>query len=169
MGRKKRPIFAVVAADVRSPRDGRYIEDLGRYYPLDDPARVELKDERVLHWLRVGAQPTHTVRNLLSKHGILLGLHMERKGAEEDEIVAAVGEHRERWTERAKASTKITVAQRKQMVLEAEAEAVRERESAAAEARKKAAAAKAAAKQEKAKAQAEAAEKQSDDTSGDAE
>ncbi|HAY37835.1 MAG TPA: 30S ribosomal protein S16, partial [Bacteroidetes bacterium] len=72
MGRKKRPIYAIVSADARSPRDGRYIEDLGRYAPLDEPATMSLKNDRILHWLEAGAQPSDTVRSLLSKEGIML-------------------------------------------------------------------------------------------------
>ena len=70
MGRKKRPIYAVVAADVRSPRDGRYIEDIGRYEPLNEPAVVTLRDDRALYWLEQGAQPTDTVRSLPWVRGV---------------------------------------------------------------------------------------------------
>ena len=76
MGRKKRPVFGVVAADSRFPRDGRYIEDLGRYEPLDEPNSVKLNNERILYWLENGAQPSDTVRSILSKHGLMLALHM---------------------------------------------------------------------------------------------
>lgn len=158
MGRKKRPIWAVVAADVRAPRDGRFIEDLGRYYPQEEPARVELKDERIVHWLTVGAQPTDTVRSLLRRQGLLLGMHLQRKGVNPEEIEAAVAEHRTRHTEIAKAAAKLTPTQRKAQVMEAEAQAAAEREAAEAEARRKAAAEKAKAETEaRKKAEAEAA------------
>ena len=90
MGRKKLPIYALVAADARSPRDGRYIEDLGRYEPLSEPATVRLKEDRILYWLGEGAQPSHTVRNLLSGQGVMLRLHLLRKGKTEEEIEQAV-------------------------------------------------------------------------------
>ena len=71
MGAKKRPFFRIVAADSRSPRDGRFIELLGTYNPFTNPAQVNLKEEEILKWLNNGAQPSDTVRNLLSKQGIM--------------------------------------------------------------------------------------------------
>lgn len=138
MGRKKLPIWAVVAADVRSPRDGRFIEDLGRYYPLEEPARVELKDERVLYWLSVGAQPTGTVRSLLSRQGILLRQHLERKGRAADDIAEAVREHCERRTAAAQRRRKMTSADRRAAALKEEADFAARREAAQAAARQKA-------------------------------
>ena len=70
LGAKKRPFYRVVVADQRSPRDGRFIENIGRYQPLDDPSVIEIDEERALHWLRVGAQPSNTVRVLMTKVGI---------------------------------------------------------------------------------------------------
>src|SRR5262245_60477625 len=70
MGAKKRPFFRVVVADQRSPRDGRFIENIGKYHPLDDPSVIEIDQTRALHWLRVGAQPSDQVRNLMQKVGI---------------------------------------------------------------------------------------------------
>lgn len=70
-GRHKRPFYRIVAADSRKPRDGRYIEVLGTYDPLKTPAAVEIKQERVLEWLKQGAQPSVTVHNLLKKAGVL--------------------------------------------------------------------------------------------------
>ena len=70
MGKTKRPFYRVVVADQRSPRDGRFIENIGRYHPLDDPSVIEIDDERALHWLRVGAQPSNTVKVLMTKTGI---------------------------------------------------------------------------------------------------
>lgn len=71
MGRRNRPFYRVVAADSRSPRDGKFIEVIGHYNPLTDPATVTIDEERALKWLRCGAQPTDTVRSLLSKLGIM--------------------------------------------------------------------------------------------------
>ena len=70
LGAKKRPFYRVVVADQRSPRDGRFIENIGRYQPLDDPSVIEIDEERALYWLRVGAQPSNTVLVLMSKVGI---------------------------------------------------------------------------------------------------
>ena len=67
-GRKGKPFYHVVVADSRAPRDGRYIERIGSYNPMTDPATVDLNFERALYWLNVGAQPTDTVRALIKKH-----------------------------------------------------------------------------------------------------
>ena len=71
MGAKKRPFYRIVAADSRSPRDGRFIELLGTYNPCTNPAQGNLKEEEILKWLNNGAQPSDTVKNLLSKQGIM--------------------------------------------------------------------------------------------------
>ncbi len=75
MGSKKKPFYRIVVADSRSPRDGRFIETVGTYNPLKDPAEVVLKEEDVLNWLQKGAQPSDTVRNILSKEGIMQKHH----------------------------------------------------------------------------------------------
>lgn len=71
MGAKKAPFYRIVAADSRAPRDGRFIELLGTYDPNCNPVKVTVKEERVLEWLNNGAQPSDTVKNLLSKQGII--------------------------------------------------------------------------------------------------
>lgn len=71
MGRKHRPFYRVVIADSRSPRDGAFIEVIGHYDPLTDPATVDINEEKALKWLTCGAQPTDTVRSLLRKLGII--------------------------------------------------------------------------------------------------
>jgi len=86
MGKKRQPIYKVVAADVRSPRDGKFFEAIGLYNPLTDPAQIDIAEDRVLYWLSVGAQPTKTVRNLLSKSGILLRRELVREGMDEAKI-----------------------------------------------------------------------------------
>jgi small subunit ribosomal protein S16 len=154
MGRKARPIYSVVATDSRSPRDGRFIEDLGRYSPLQEPAAVSLNQERVLYWLGQGAQPTDTVRNLLSKEGLLLAHSLRRKGKTEEEIQTALQEHQARRA--AKVGTvKLTAAQRRQQALEAERKRVAEQE---AELAKQRAQADAEAKRQAEEAQRRAAE-----------
>ncbi len=86
MGKKAYPVYKIVAADSRSPRDGRFIEAVGHYNPNAEPAVVTLKDERVSYWLNSGAQPTDTVRSILSREGFMLKLHLTRKGADETKI-----------------------------------------------------------------------------------
>jgi small subunit ribosomal protein S16 len=81
LGAKKRPFYRVVVADQRSPRDGRFIENIGRYQPMDDPSVIEIVEERALHWLRVGAQPSNTVRVLMTKVGIWERFTSEKKDA----------------------------------------------------------------------------------------
>jgi small subunit ribosomal protein S16 len=81
MGANKRPFYRVVVADQRSPRDGRFIENIGKYHPLEDPSLIEIDEERALHWLRVGAQPSAQVRNLMSKIGIWDTFVAERPSA----------------------------------------------------------------------------------------
>lgn len=71
MGRHKRPYYRIVAADSRMRRDGRCLEVLGTYDPLTDPSRTHLKEERILAWLKQGAQPSVTVRTLLRRTGLL--------------------------------------------------------------------------------------------------
>ena len=81
MGSNKRPFFRVVVADQRSPRDGRFIENIGKYHPLEDPSVIEIDQDRALHWLRVGAQPSNQVRNLMQKIGIWEEFVKERPSA----------------------------------------------------------------------------------------
>lgn len=69
-GAKKKPFYRIVVADSESPRDGKFLERVGTYDPLVDPARVALKTERIQYWLQQGAIPTDTVRSLLKKEGI---------------------------------------------------------------------------------------------------
>ncbi|MCM3665657.1 30S ribosomal protein S16 [Mesobacillus subterraneus] len=75
MGAKKSPFYRIVVADSRSPRDGRFIESVGTYNPVAQPAKVELNEELVLKWLNDGAKPSDTVRNLFSKQGIMEKFH----------------------------------------------------------------------------------------------
>jgi len=67
-GKTKQPSYRIVAKEARSPRTGKYIELLGHYNPLTNPAEVKLDEERIKHWLSSGAQPTNTVKNLIAKH-----------------------------------------------------------------------------------------------------
>jgi len=76
-GRKKLALYDVVVADARAPRDGRFIEKLGTYNPLTTPVTVDINDERAFHWVMNGAQPTDTVKAMLSYRGLLLRKHLQ--------------------------------------------------------------------------------------------
>lgn len=75
-GRKNYPFYQIIVADSRAPRDGKYIERIGSYNPNTNPATITLDFDRALYWLQVGAQPTDTVRNILSDEGVLLKKHL---------------------------------------------------------------------------------------------
>lgn len=92
-GKKKYPIYRVVAADMRSPRDGKYIEAVGQYNPNINPISLSIKEERVFHWLRKGAQPTDTVRTLLRRNGLWLKWTLQRRGTDEAKAQSII----ERW------------------------------------------------------------------------
>lgn len=76
-GRKKLAMYDVVVADARAPRDGRFIEKIGTYNPLTNPASIDLKEDRAFHWLMNGAQPSDTVKAMLSYRGIMLKKHLQ--------------------------------------------------------------------------------------------
>ncbi len=83
-GRRKQPFYHIVVADIRAPRDGRYIERIGSYNPMTSPATIQLDRDLALEWLEKGAQPTHTVRAMLKMQGVLYKKHLKRgveKGA----------------------------------------------------------------------------------------
>ncbi|NLX80962.1 MAG: 30S ribosomal protein S16 [Proteiniphilum sp.] len=75
-GRKNYAFYQIIVADSRAPRDGKYIERIGSYNPNTNPATITLDFDRALYWLQVGAQPTDTVRNILSNEGVLLKKHL---------------------------------------------------------------------------------------------
>ncbi|MBQ6654897.1 MAG: 30S ribosomal protein S16 [Erysipelotrichaceae bacterium] len=75
MGAKKAPSYRIVAADSRAPRDGRFIEIVGFYNPRTNPAEIKVDEEKALKWLAAGAQPSDTVRSILSKQGIMKKFH----------------------------------------------------------------------------------------------
>ena len=136
MGRKKKPHYRVVVADSASPRDGRFVETLGYYKPLSNPARLVIDLERVDHWISQGASPSGTVKSLISK---------ARRGG--DEIVAVGVED----PEEAKVKRAEEIAGRRAAEAKAAAEKAAEEEAAAAEA----AAAEAEATEEAPEAEAE--------------
>lgn len=71
MGAKKKPFYRIVVSDARTPRDGRFIEEIGYYNPLTEPADIQVDGERAQYWLSQGAQPSDTVRSLLKKSGTI--------------------------------------------------------------------------------------------------
>jgi len=79
MGAKKRPFYRIVVADARSPRDGKFIEEIGYYDPTTNPATVKIDEEKALKWLTDGAKPSDTVKSLLQKQGVIAKFAESRK------------------------------------------------------------------------------------------
>lgn len=79
MGAKKRPFYRVVVADSKSPRDGRFIEEIGYYDPTTDPETIKIDEERALTWLAKGAKPSDTAKSLLRKQGVMAKFAESRK------------------------------------------------------------------------------------------
>ena len=171
-GRKGYAFYSIVIADVRAPRDGKFTEKIGTYNPNTNPATVDLNFERALHWLEVGAQPTDTVRNILSDEGVLLMKHLKggvRKGAfDEAAAQAKFDAWKQNKASKAAAAVSKTAADKNAAAaarLEAEkkvnekiAEKVAEKKAAAAAAKAEAEAAAAAAAAEESAEEAPAAE-----------
>ena len=80
IGAKKSPFYRVVVSDSRSPRDGRFVEEIGTYNPLTEPAQIAVKEDRAIYWLQTGAQPSDSARHLLSQVGIMKKIHELRQG-----------------------------------------------------------------------------------------
>ena len=80
MGSKRKPFYRIVVADSRMPRDGRFIEEVGYYNPLTNPDEVKLEEDKIFEWLEKGAQPSYTVRSLLSKAGLMTRYHDAKYG-----------------------------------------------------------------------------------------
>lgn len=123
MGKKKQPIYKMVAADSRSPRDGKFLEAVGFYNPLTKPHTLELKEDRILYWLNVGAQPTHTVKSLLRQKGITLKKELISKGLDEEKVKSEM----ENWQKMKEAGSK----KRTEKKLSRKAKAKQEAEAAA--------------------------------------
>ena len=92
-GKKGYPVYKLVAADIRSPRNGGYIEALGQYNPNLNPVVVTLRENRIEHWLKNGARPTDTVRSILRRNGFWLRWTLTRQGKDENVVKSVV----ERW------------------------------------------------------------------------
>jgi len=133
MGKKKQPVYKVVAADSRSPRDGKFIEAIGLYNPKTNPATVEIKEDRALYWLGVGAQPTDTVKNILTNQGIILKQELTKKGLSEEQVSAKLDE----WKKFKEASltAKMKKREEKAKSKKASAEKAEEKSDSAAEAK----------------------------------
>lgn len=80
MGSKRKPFYRIVVADSRMPRDGRFIEEVGYYNPLTNHDEVKLEEDKIFEWLEKGAQPSDTVRSLLSKAGLMTRYHDAKYG-----------------------------------------------------------------------------------------
>ena len=173
-GRKNYAFYPIVIADSRAPRDGKFIERIGSYNPNTNPATVTLNFERALYWVNVGAQPTDTVRTILSQEGVLLMKHLQggvKKGAFDE---AEAQRRFDAWKQKKQASVdaaRTSVADAKELAAKqrladeqaknqakAEAVAKKKAEIAAAKAAEEAAAAAEAAPAEEAAPEAPAAE-----------
>jgi small subunit ribosomal protein S16 len=86
MGKKKQPIYRIVAADSRSPRDGRFIEEVGFYDPNKEPMIIKLSETKVVKWIKNGAQPTETVKSLFKRQGLSYKLNLIKRGLDESRI-----------------------------------------------------------------------------------
>jgi small subunit ribosomal protein S16 len=93
MGKKKMPLYHIVAADSRSARTGKFLEVVGRYEPMQNPALITTKEQRLFYWLKHGALPTDTVKSLLRRNGSWIKWSLTRKGADEGTIAKEM----EKW------------------------------------------------------------------------
>ena len=159
-GRKNYAFYPIVIADSRAPRDGRFIERIGSYNPNTNPATITLNFERALYWVNTGAQPTDTVRTILSNEGVLLMKHLQggvKKGAFDE---AEAEKRFNAWKQKKQAkvdSLKADMADKKQLAAKAQLEAEEAQNKAKAEAVAKKKAELAAAKAEAEAAAAAAA------------
>lgn len=150
-GRKGYAFYRIVIADARAPRDGRFTEKIGTYNPNTNPATVDLNFERALYWVNVGAQPTDTVRNILSREGVYLMKHLQagvKKGAFDE---ATCQKKFDEWKAEKEKGTNALLAKEEKAKREARAKAL-EQEKQVNEA-----VAKKVAEKKAAKAEAEAA------------
>ncbi|MBO5075414.1 MAG: 30S ribosomal protein S16 [Bacteroidales bacterium] len=174
-GKKNFAFFHIVVADSRSPRDGRFIEQIGSYNPNTNPATIVLNNERALAWLNVGAQPTPTAKRILSYEGVLLAKHLQggvKKGAltqeQADAKLAAWKSEKAAKVSAKKEGLRKDAAAARKSAAEAEAKVNQERAEAIAkrkaEAEEAARAAAEAAAAEKAAQEAAAAEAEAENT-----
>ena len=105
MGRKKRPFYQIVVADSRSPRDGRFIDNLGSYNPMTKPATIEIDRDRAYDWVTKGAQPTDTVRAILRFKGVYYRKHLMRGVAKGSMTVEEATEKFQAWVDAKESKT----------------------------------------------------------------
>ena len=124
-GKKKKPIYKIVVADIRSPRDGRFIEAVGLYDPNMNPILLTLKEERIFFWLKRGAQPTDTVRSLLQRKGLWLRWTLQKRGVDEAKAQSIIEQWQMQQAERPQreADSRARRADRKKKAAEKPAEA----------------------------------------------
>ncbi len=128
MGKKKQPIYKIVDADARSPRDGKFLEALGLYNPLTKPHTVDVKEDRILYWLSKGAQPTNTVKSLLREKGIILKNDLIKRGLDNEKIESELAE----W-QKLKEASATSKSKKKKISRKAKAKVEESKDSVAAE------------------------------------
>lgn len=134
-GKKKQPSYRVVVTDITAKRDGRIVERIGHYNPLTDPSEFTIKEDRALHWLSVGAQPTDAVRRLLDKQGTFDRLGRMRAGESLDVLAAEVSGETVAAPEAVEESAEAeeTVEEEDESIVEKAVDAVKEAAAAAVE------------------------------------
>lgn len=130
MGKKNQPIYKMVAADSRSPRNGKFLEAVGFYNPLTNPHTLEVKEDRVMYWLNVGAEPTHTVKSLLRQKGLTLKKELLSKGLDEEKVKSEI----ENWQKMKEAGSKKRIDKKLSRKAKAKQEAEATAEAAASQA-----------------------------------
>ncbi|MCB1061103.1 MAG: 30S ribosomal protein S16 [Calditrichaeota bacterium] len=143
-GRKKIPCYRIVVMDGRKRRDGAYLDQLGVYYPSQQPAVLELSAQKAIDWLRKGAQPSDTVRSLLSREGVMIQYDLLKRGASAEQAAAEADRVKNAAAMRAQQKIETAVDRKKAKELEKQ-KAIDAAKAAEAEAAAKAAAEKAAA------------------------
>ncbi len=167
-GRKSYAFYSIVIADARAPRDGRFTEKIGSYNPNTNPATVDLNFDRALYWLECGAQPTDTVRNILSREGVMLMKHLRggvKKGAFDE---ATAQKKFDAWKADKQKGLEKVAAEEAKAKKDAEAKALAEEKKVNEAIAKKVAEKKAAAVAEAQAAEAEAAEVPAEETPAEA-
>jgi len=129
MGKKRQPIYKIVAADSRSPRDGKFLESIGMYNPKTNPHTVEIKEDRALYWLGVGAQPTDTVKSLFRQTGINLRRELTKRGLTDEKVEAEM----ENWKKTKEASSAKKTVSKKAVKEPEKPESTTEEKGAASE------------------------------------
>ena len=167
-GRKGYAVYRIVIADARAPRDGRFTEKIGTYNPNTNPATVDLNFDRALYWVEVGAQPTDTVRNILSREGVYLMKHLKggvKKGAFDE---ATAQKKFDAWKADKQKGLAAVEDEQKKAKQEAAKAALAQEKKVNEEIAKKVADKKAAAAAAKAEAEAEAAAAAAAETAAEA-